>query len=327
MDYQKFKDALRQTGDPRQAFETAIISHTPFPPNRSCSLIIAFPSSPTPTLLSFNLNNDQRIIEEREGYCLPIGSIPEMYKKLSSQLLDLLAEGFYNNPRWFLTSALAFLQSYGMYDYRNVLEKGVGGAFCGLFIGEHSIEWQSDILFLLYDLARDSNINLVASTVRDHVLVVRSLANNSIRYLLNPISCDSFEDWEKKWNIPVLTFLIDGRFDFVVLFSRRFRIITIIEMFKQRSNQFLNITPLPNEGQLEQFSLDSASMVPATSRMDIGFSPLLCEIMDEATPDMYDGSIPIAINWYPYCSTCQGWTSFLVQSGEPAMCSICRTPL
>jgi hypothetical protein len=80
------KDALRQTGDPRQAFETAIISHTPFQSNRSCSLIIAFPNSPNPSLVSFNLNNDQRIIEHTEDCFLPIGSIPERCKDLSFQL-------------------------------------------------------------------------------------------------------------------------------------------------------------------------------------------------------------------------------------------------
>jgi hypothetical protein len=323
-----FKDTLRVTGNPREALRTTVMSNGPFNSKRSCQLVVAFPSSPTPTLLSFNFNDNHDIIEEREGCCLAIGSIPEIYKNLSFQLLDLFAPGFYNKPSWFLMMALASVQSYGIHDYMNIFEKGVGGAFCGLFIGEHSIEWQSDILFLLYDRGRDSNINAVESIVRDHVLVVRSLDNNNTRYFLNAISCDSIEDWYRKWFIPAHTFISYGRFDFVVLLSRRFRIITIIEMFKHQSNQFLSITRLPSDASFEQVVPDPTFLPPYEIQLELGFTEQLCEIMDEPTPDSYDGSTPFAaFNWYPYCRHCREWTPFVVQSGVPATCSICRIPL
>jgi hypothetical protein len=249
-------------------------------------------------------------------------------QRLIVSIGDLFAPAFYNKPSWFLTIVLAHVQSYGIYDYMNIFEKGVGGAFCSLFIGEHSIEWQSDILFLLYDRARDSNINGISSIVRDHVLVVRSVDNNKTHYIANDISCKSIQDWNRKWFIPAHTFVNDGRFDFVVLLSRRFRIITIIEMFKHRSTSFFRITRLTSEGHLDQSRFDPTFLPPYEIQLGLEFSQQLCEIMDEPTPDRYDGTIPFtAFNWYPYRRTCQGWTSFVVQSGEPVTCSICRTPL
>jgi hypothetical protein len=173
-----FKEAFQLTDNPREALHIAIMSNGPFSSERSCTLVVAFPNSPTPTLLSFNLNNDQTIIDHREDCFLPIGSIPIWYKNASFSIIELVGAGFCNKPSWFLTSVLAFVQSYGIHEY--ILEQGVGGAFCGLFIGEHSIEWQSDLLFLLYDRGRDPNINAVSSIVRDHVLVVRSLYNELV---------------------------------------------------------------------------------------------------------------------------------------------------
>jgi hypothetical protein len=205
------------------------------------------------------------------------------------------------------------VQSYGIHSY--ILEQGVGGAFCGLFIGERSIEWQPDTLFLLYDRARDENINMVSSIVRDHVFVVRSTFDEHTGYFFNTISCASVDDWIAKWLIPAHTFLNDGRFDFIVLVSRRFRIITVIEMFKHRSNQFLSITPLASERALGQIGLE------------LEFSPQLSQIMDDLGPNADDGGIPGVFNWYPYCRNCRAWTPYTMRPEKPAACDHCHTSL
>jgi hypothetical protein len=146
--------------------------------------------------------------------------------------------------------------------------------------------------------------------------------------MFNAISCNSIEDWNKKWFIPTHTFFNDGRFDFVVLLSRRYRIITIIEMSKHRSTQFFSITRLTSKGQIDQSNFDPTFLPRSEILLELQFSEQLCEIMDEATLDRYDGSTPFAaFNWYPYCRNCQGWTPFVVQSGKHAACSICQTPL
>jgi hypothetical protein len=305
-----FKQALRQTDNPREALHTAIMSNRPFHPERSCTLVIAFPNSPTPTLLSFNLHNDQNIIEHYEDCFLPIGSLPVRYDRRSFSIIDFLSKGFCNKPYWFLTFMLALVQSYGIHEV--LLEKYAGGAYCGLLVGVHSIEWQPDILFYLYDEGRNSNVNTVSSIIRDHVLIVRSLFTKTTTYFFNALSCDSIEDWNSKWFLPAHQFTTDGRFDFIVFLSRQFRIITIIEMFKHQSNQFLSITPRPSERPLESVTLD------------LGLSPQLIQVMDEPAPDRYDGTTPFAVNWYPYCRTCQWWTPHEVPSGKPVMCSQCR---
>jgi hypothetical protein len=183
-----FKEALRQTDDPRAAFDHAVNSNAPFDAQRSCSLVVAFPNSPTPTLLSFNLHNDQRIIEECQDCFLAIGSIPQKYKDLSFHIIEAMAQHFRNEPARFLISIFAIVQSFGIREY--LLEKGVGGAFCGLFIGQHSIEWQKDILFILHNEARDPDMKVVTSIVRDHVLVVRSMFDNTTLYLVSSLSCN-----------------------------------------------------------------------------------------------------------------------------------------
>jgi len=308
-----FKETLRYIHNPSAAFDVAITSNAPFDPNplRSFASVVAFPNSPTPTLLCFD-SNDHNIIEHHEDCLLAIGSIPEEYKRMTFQIVGDCGTLFYNNPSWFLTSVLACVQGFGLLDYINIFEKGVGGAFCGLLIGEHSIEWQSDVLFCLYDRGEDPNIKLIGSIVRDHVLTVLPIPGNHIRAFSSTISCNSPQDWVTKWELPALDFISDARYDFAVLLCRNPRIIIVIEMAKHRSNQLLAIAPFPDHR-------------PLKPRLEISFSPDLFQMMKVFTPYTDDGRISFAtFNWFPYCRNCCQLAYFV---GEPATCSICRTPL
>jgi hypothetical protein len=281
-----FKEALRLTGNPREALHTAIMSNGPFDSKRSCTLVVAFPNSPTPTLLTFNFNGDQSIIEHHEDYLFSIGSIADKYTGISYPIVQILTKMFRNEPDKFLISILAFVQSYGIHEY--LPEQGVGGTFCGLLVGEHSIKWQSDVLFFLYESGRDQNARIVSSIIRDHVHVVQSLIIQQTQYFFNSVSCDSMENRNLKWRWPTYHFTDDGRFDFIVFLSCRSRIITVIEMLKHRSHRDLSITPVPSERPRESMS------------WHVVLSPQLVQKLDMPAPERYDGTIPFLFHWVQY---------------------------
>lgn len=271
-----FKEALRYTDTPRAAFDYAITSNAPFDldPQRSCTVVIAFPNTPTPTLLSFNLNGDLNTIEHHEDCFLAIGSMPQKYKEISLHILEEGAHHFHNEPAQFLISVLAIIQSLVMREY--LLEKGIGGVFCGLFIGEHSIQWQGDILFILHNGGNDPEKKMVLTIVRDHVLGIHSTMNDISICLINELSCNSFQDWPKKFSSLFYTFMKDARFDYIILLSIKFPHIIIVEILKNRFTRHLSIKPLPTRSPLENIQLQ------------IGFSPELRQLMDEPATYPYE---------------------------------------
>ncbi len=278
-----FKNALPLTDNPRSALERAVASNGPFDSARPISILVAFPDSPAPGLLSFNSDN-QEIIEHENGSLVQFGSITQRYRSMSHQMINNLVL-FAREPHRFLATILAFLQSYGVHHV--LLEDNVGGAFCGLFVGEGSIEWQKDILFCVHR-GSDPNVDMVSSIMRDHVLVVRSTFTNSCRYLADSLSCGLFEDWRCRWWDPAFDFTSLGRFDFVVLLNNRSWIVTVVELLKHQAGEHIRVEPVPGRGPQEAF------------RLNFSFSPLLTQAMTEAVPDRHDGSIPFKFNWFPY---------------------------
>lgn len=279
-----FKKTLQRTNEPRAALQTAIASCGPVDPERSIHLLVAFPDSPAPALLSFNHAGDQSIIEHDDGYLVQIGSITPIYKSMSHQMITNLRP-FRLEPQRFLVNMLGFLQSLGVHDY--LLEYGVGGVFCGLLVGEHSIEWQKDILFCVHN-ELDPNLDMVSCIVRDNVIVVRSTFSNSCRYFADTLACGSFEEWKSKWWDPAFDFAEAGRFDFVVILNRRCWIVNVVEMLKHLSSAFLRIEPTTGVGPNESF------------RIQFQFSPMLTKAMTEPLPERHNRSVPFKLNWFPY---------------------------
>ena len=279
-----FSGILEMTSNPQHSIEVALNSHGPFDPQNPISLIVAFPNSPTPTLLSFNHDGNESLIEHEEGTLVQIGSITPTHKNISGQMIANL-NIFKEEPDRFLVCSLALLQSYGIYDY--LLERGVGGSFCGLVVRERSIEWARDILYVLHR-GLDPEVDMVSSLVRDQVLVVRSSISNSCRYFADEVSCVSFDDWKARWWDSAFEVTSQGRFEFVVLLNTESRIVSVVEMSRNQSSDYLKLDLLPPEGPAEAF------------RFDIAFSPLLSSAMTEATADRGDGSIPFKLNWFPF---------------------------
>jgi hypothetical protein len=282
----KLKEALSQINDPRKALRIAISDNGPLSdgPAREIGLLMAFPQSPTPVLLSYNADGYKRIIEIDDNFLVQMGSLEDKFKSITPQMISEL-KMFHAEPHRYLVGCLAFLQSYGIHNY--VLEHGVGGTFCGLLTGEDEIEWQKDILFCLHN-GRDPNIHMVSSIIRDHVHVVRSNITNSCRYFGDSINEGLSSSWRVKWWDQAFEYIKGGQFDFIVLLNTQYKIITVVEMLKQRKSQYLRIRPSPPLGPDESF------------RLDLALSPLLTKAMVEPIENRHDGSFPVKFNWFPF---------------------------
>ncbi len=277
--------AMDHTNNPAEALEIAVSTNGPFnDPNRSIHLVVAFPSSPKPTLLAFNIDGDQSIREVQEGSAVHFGSLKSAFRGVGPQMLHALRI-FASEPQRFLVSGLAFLQSYGIHRY--LLEEGVGGAFCGLLVRKDSIEWQSDILFCMHK-GIDPNINMVSSIVRDNVLVVRSNLINSCKYFGDSLNKGLNEEWRAKWWDPAFEFTSYGKFDYIVLLNTCFHTLTVIEMLKQQRSAHFRISP--EAGQRSEVAF----------RLNLAFSPMLTKAMTEPPEDQHNGTLPVKFNWFPY---------------------------
>lgn len=279
------KSALLLNNDPRSAFVSAISANGPYKHlTRQAKLLLAFPDSPYPQLLTYNVSGDRQISEVSDTFMVQFGSLKSSFASITPQMisnLDILK----NEPHRFLVGCLAFLQSYGIHSY--ILEQGVGGVFCGLGVGERAVEWQKDILFCMHD-GLDPDLKMVSSIVRDHVHVARSTITESCKYFGDSINDGLSESWRSKWWDQTFDLPSKGKFDFIVLLNTRFNIITVVEMLKQHEGNYLHISPSPPEGPDESF------------RLNLAFSPLLTKAMIEPIQNRHDGSFRVKFNWFPY---------------------------
>ena len=237
-----------------------------------------------PSLLAFNIEGDQSIHEVKDQTIVQFGSAPILYKTLSAQFLTNI-KVFEADPTRMLVSALAIIQSYGIHDY--LIPHGIGGCFVGLSVDHNQIRWQPDVLYVLHRNL-DPHLSMISSIVRAHVLVVRSNLTHKCLYLGDSLNAGLNDEWRRRWWDAAFAFTQQARFDFVVLLNTAARVITVVEMLRQRESEYFRIDSSPQEDIEKAF------------RINMAMSPVVSQAVIRRTPDRQDGSVPFSFNWFPF---------------------------
>ena len=110
------------------------------------------------------------------------------------------------------------LQSYGIHDY--LIENGVGGGFCGLYMDQSGIHWQPDILYLVVH-PQLKDVGMVGSFGRTNIWCLFSSMTRAGRLVFAHEKRDESGELYRQRVMPVVLALEEkndrGEFDYIVV--------------------------------------------------------------------------------------------------------------
>lgn len=204
--------------------------------------VLAFLRNGMPTLAEST--PEGATIHENDGTLIQFGSINSAYQDLTRKLVDSIRERSTSPPR-FIAQLLAILQSYGTHDY--LIEQGVGGGFCGLYLDHHGVHWQPDMFYSIIHPQLET-VGYVGSLVREEVwclfttlisecpIFAHRRDNESAEIARQRVSDVSYELTEKFDN---------GVFDYAAILNIGRHIVCVVEMLGNRDHELIRIEPHP----------------------------------------------------------------------------------
>ncbi len=240
-----FESTLGCGIEPREALDRAIKSHTPFGSNKSASLLCVFHEAGKPRLLSFNTKDDQQITEHGDEV-VQLGSLKQSVFEQLSEAYIREVRNAHIEGRLLLTGTLALCQNYGVRN--DLIQHGVGGAFCGGFVDSSGFQWQPDIGYLLFkgDVQSPSEVmGCVFAAVRNNVFVVRSVLGES-RCFTTRRESEKQEDLESRVraaDMEALELLTAQKFQYLTFINVRLPIVAVIEMGRKHKHRSVILDP------------------------------------------------------------------------------------
>ncbi len=244
-----FRMALSAGLAPWPALQSAIGSNISRGDRVDLNVLSAFVEHGEPHLLSFNRDNDQRLIEHAPGDLVQLGSLvgkANVQCQISDAFIGRLKTPILEGSS-LLACALGLCQSYGIHN--PLLAHGVGGAFVGGFVDTSGFHWQPDIAYLLFtpDEPDFSEHDAVFPFVRDDVLVVRSLlADGPPRIFINSLG-DPRETLLKRAeevDQQCLVALRELQFEYLVCLNTKIPVVAVIEMGRRSEHREIVLHPL-----------------------------------------------------------------------------------
>jgi|SRR5579862_80160 len=164
----------------------------------SCQAIVAIVEQPRPALLSFNIARGALVEHDEPGFTVQAGTQTPFEAELFARVLGLLDSRLPpEDPAAYLVSAVAWLQSMGVRS--SLLNRGIGGAFYGLYANRDCITWQPDVAFGVHHRMTSPTMPVIA-IVRDNVLVLRSGVDEASRALWSSTSARvTVPEWYARW--------------------------------------------------------------------------------------------------------------------------------
>jgi len=224
---------------PLQQMKTAIDSVKPMPEDRAVDVLWACPWGEDTKLIYFNFDTDD-ILEIPSGSFKIIGSMPPANRKALNTLIQKTLKNLpeQEDPEGLITVLLGVLMADARYF--NLVEHGIGGAFCGGYVTPQGRGWQPDILFQPYKKTANGSVfngMQIHTLVRDNNFVIGTGAQGKT------IRAWQRDDWDNEW-LDFLTNYPDyGRTDYIVFYStdNDFHRSVIVKMQKHKSSKYMNI--------------------------------------------------------------------------------------
>lgn len=234
-----FYENIKKNIQPKEALEHAIFFHR-FPKGKSIQLIIGYYDN-GPQTISFNEEGDFKIVFNSP--LIQIGNPLPVHKEYTSEWVNHIKLNG-RNPEINLASFLGIVQSYNVFSSQ--IHRGIGGAFCGLYIEQGHASWQSDILYIVYGGEKES---LVGTFFRDERFIISSPILGQSRCLMSHIMRQSQEELYRgsvKAIEKAESVFSEVKFNFVVILARDTFGVIVIDMNKKRKHDLLWLKPAGN---------------------------------------------------------------------------------
>jgi hypothetical protein len=238
------RQAIASAALPRKAFETAVTSITPYPSGRSVNLLLAYWLNGKPTITTYDGNE---FVEH--DYFVQLGSVSTKYRGISERVIGRFSKGL-NNPFDILATALSVIQSYGIHDH-SLIERGIGGVYCGAFVDQHGAHPPPDVCYMLYAASQNETFRegqTVIASYREGVFVARSAVSIpsggnprcfTTRLPSEPLTL--VHERARNALAQSLAITHTAMFDYAVFLNTQYRIVTIIQMKKHNLHRDLVI--------------------------------------------------------------------------------------
>ncbi|WP_146577826.1 hypothetical protein [Neorhodopirellula pilleata] len=267
--------------DSQTAFESATRDDAL---KRQVKALMAYTVESSPRLAVFNEDEDGTVCWNADS--AQIGSIGDAFRDLTNKCL----EGIRSTPdisARHLVQTLALVQSYGIHSY--LLEDGVGGSFCGLYVDQSGVHWQPDTLYAVIDPNLES-VGIVGAFARRNVFCLfSSLCEAGSIVFAYPEHNESGELFRQRFSDVVREVEQkheEARFDFVTVFNTVKHVVVTIEMLGHQEHELLMVEAHPT--------------APRTT--GVFWSPPLQSLLDTIIePADYDGEPhDLCLQFFPY---------------------------
>ena len=193
--------------------------------------------TPAPLLFSFNMGGECKLLPHFGEGIVQTGSPTEFQTEMFRKMLDLLDERLPpSRPDVFLASAVAWLQSLGVREL--LLQRGIGGAFCGLYADANSITWQSDVMFGLHHRLSGPVLPVI-TIIRDNVVIVRTGVDEASRAMWSSRSSSvTMEEWHARWGSQEDA-VLGSSIRFIVLIDRIDWRVAVFEVAADGSSRYV----------------------------------------------------------------------------------------
>jgi hypothetical protein len=234
----EFKHRLSVGLQPVEALKAAAaVAATP----SRAKIILGYLQDAAPRLATFNADETAVIVDDVDFAAF--GNLDEAHKDLTGRLLSSF-EIPSNDAIHILVNTLAVLQSYGI--HRHLIERGVGGGFCGVALDREGIHWQPDILYLVTNSSLSSG-GMVGSFARDNLWCLLSSLGTVGATVFGHERHDLTPETDAA---RIAQFVVDmeskhdaGRFEYLCVLSTLSHSITVIEMQNNLHHHFIAIDP------------------------------------------------------------------------------------
>lgn len=228
-----FYEKIEQEENPREALNWALFAN-PIPKGKDLQLVVAFHDG-APRLISFNVQHDGQIREDEQ--LVQIGNPLARHRQLTETWINDVILTAAGEPALNLSALLGILQSYNLFSPQ--MERGIGGAFCGLYIDQSGGKWQPDILFVEYGGAREKN---VSTCFRHDCLVINSPTIGQSRCLCSFVPPQT----QAYMYGQALKAVVKGKrlhrneeYEYVVFLSVEHMTVTLIEMARHTKHALI----------------------------------------------------------------------------------------
>jgi len=236
-----FFEEIDKNKSPREALDSALFINR-IRDGESLQLVIGY-FDDEPRILSFNMDGDFKVQEDAR--LVQIGNPLPVHKGLTNTWIADVSSKIIHNPEAHLSALLGIFQSYNLFSPQ--MERGIGGAFCGLYVDQTGGHWQPDILFMEYGGQREKH---VSTCFRHDCLVINSPTigqSRSFTNFLPPQTQDYAYAQARKAVVKGDRLHRRAEYEYIVMLAVETLTVTVIEMQRKLQHALIWLKHIANE--------------------------------------------------------------------------------